>query len=176
MELLMKDGTPFLIRPATDEDAQSLIDYLNQIGGESDFLLAGANEFRISVEEEKKFLREMNENPNNLFRIAQCGGEIAGVVSLKALSSKRVAHNCELGVSVRKKYWHQGVGTVLMEAAIDYARTSGTLKVIHLMVFSSNVNAIALYQKLGFVTVGVNKDYIKINGSYQDAVLMNLAL
>lgn len=176
MQFISKDGKTLTIRAAADADAQNLIDYLNEIGGESDFLLAGANEFQISVADERKFLHEMNSNPNNLFRIAEYEGEIAGVVSLKALSSKRIAHNCELGVSVRKKYWHQGVGTALMEEAIRYARESGTLKVIHLMVFANNVNAIALYQKLGFVTIGVNQDYIKINGSYQDAVLMNLTL
>ncbi len=165
-----------IIRPATDDDAQSLIDYLNLIGGESDFLLAGANEFHLSVEDERAFLRDMNDNPNNLFRIAQIDEEIAGVVSLKALSSKRVAHNCELGVSVRKKYWQQGIGTALMQTAIEYAKGTGTLKVIHLMVFASNLSAISLYEKMGFETVGVNKNYIQINGEYQDAVMMNLTL
>lgn len=171
-----KDGKLFIIREATDQDAAGLIEYLNRIGGESDFLLAGADEWDITVAEEKKFLNEMNSNPNNLFRIAELAGEIAGVVSLKALSSKRVAHNCELGVSVRKKYWHQGIGSALMREAIAYARQSGTLKVIHLMVFASNHPAIALYQKLGFETIGINKDYVKLNGSYQDAVLMCLSL
>ena len=38
-----------IIREAIQEDAEKMLCYLNQIGGESDNLLFGYNEFRLDV-------------------------------------------------------------------------------------------------------------------------------
>ncbi|HEU12758.1 MAG TPA: GNAT family N-acetyltransferase, partial [Euryarchaeota archaeon] len=41
-----------------------------------------------------------------------------------------------------------------------------------LEVFSTNVNAIELYKKLGFEIEGIRKKQFKIEGNYVDDVLM----
>jgi hypothetical protein len=42
-----------IIRQATKDDASGLVDDLNVIGGESNFLTFGTGEFGISVEDEE---------------------------------------------------------------------------------------------------------------------------
>ena len=40
----------YIIREAVPDDAEKMIPYLNQVGGESDYLLHGKNEFTVPVE------------------------------------------------------------------------------------------------------------------------------
>jgi RimJ/RimL family protein N-acetyltransferase len=60
-----------------------------------------------------------------------------------------------------------------MEAAITAGWEAG-LERIELEVFASNTRAFALYEKLGFVTEGVKRRARKLDGQYDDNVLMAL--
>ncbi|MBO7136326.1 MAG: hypothetical protein J6V73_06840 [Spirochaetaceae bacterium] len=44
----------YIIREAVPEDAEKMISYLNQVGGESDNLLHGENEFTVPIEGVKR--------------------------------------------------------------------------------------------------------------------------
>ncbi|MNP83052.1 hypothetical protein D3C76_1818760 [compost metagenome] len=50
------------------------------------------------------------------------------------------------------------------------------IKNISLGVKSDNVNAIKLYEKHGFVKIGVHKNFFNIDGIYYDEILMDLNL
>jgi ribosomal protein S18 acetylase RimI-like enzyme len=66
-----------------------------------------------------------------------------------------------------------GHGRRLAEAAIAAARQAG-MERIELEVFASNVTAIRLYEKLGFQHEGVKRRGRKLDGVYDDHVLMAL--
>lgn len=168
----MKD---VIIREALPEDAEKLIDYLNEIGGESNHLLHGANEFQITVEKEREFVTRIKNAKNECMLVGICNGEIVSVASLSGYVKKRVAHRGSLGVSVRKSYWNQGIGTKMIERLIAFAK-SASICVIELEVKEDNENAIALYEKMGFEKIGRYKKYFCIEGMYYDAYLMNLYL
>jgi RimJ/RimL family protein N-acetyltransferase len=70
-------------------------------------------------------------------------------------------------------YRGRGIGRRLMEEAIARAWHAG-LERIELEVFASNAPARALYEKLGFVTEGVRRRARKLDGAYDDNVLMAL--
>ncbi|WP_251862366.1 hypothetical protein [Clostridium sp. Marseille-Q2269] len=65
-EMNVKDKK-IIIRKANRKDAKKLINYLNIIGGESDFLTFAAGEFRRSVYEEEQFIDNVLERKNALF-------------------------------------------------------------------------------------------------------------
>lgn len=54
-EILLKNNKKATIRKAHARDAQDIINYLNKIGWEGDFLTFGENEFNISIENEDNF-------------------------------------------------------------------------------------------------------------------------
>jgi RimJ/RimL family protein N-acetyltransferase len=58
-----------------------------------------------------------------------------------------------------------------MEAGIEAARRLG-MERIELEVFASNTRAIALYERVGFVREGLKRRVRKIDGRYDDDVLM----
>ena len=68
----------------------------------------------------------------------------------------------------------RGIGTALIEEAIDWARAPGVAK-LELHVFPHNEPAIALYQ-LGFEEEGIRRRQYRIEGRYVDAILMALYL
>ncbi|WP_243190373.1 hypothetical protein [Clostridium faecium] len=54
----LKSGEKLILRRPTVEDAEKIIRYVNIVGGESDNLLFGENEFHLTVEDEKNILKE----------------------------------------------------------------------------------------------------------------------
>ena len=58
LEAVMEE---FDIREATPEDAEKIIAYLAQVGGETDYLSFGKEGLPISTAEEEKFIQNMKE-------------------------------------------------------------------------------------------------------------------
>jgi len=63
-----------------------------------------------------------------------------------------------------------------MGELIRHARERSTIRNISLGVKASNSNAIALYEKYGFIKTGVHKNYFHVDGNYDDEILMDLYL
>jgi RimJ/RimL family protein N-acetyltransferase len=82
----------------------------------------------------------------------------------------------EIGMAIAREWRGRGVGSALMEAAIDWARTQGLHK-LSLGVFAHNAAAIALYRKFGFVEEGRRiKHYRRQSGELWDSIEMGLLL
>ena len=175
-QTILKDGRILSIRKAREDDAEQLVDYINLVGGESGFLTFGKDGCRYSVEEEKQFLRNLGDNPANLYLVGFVGDELACCANLASQGKKRVAHNCEFGITVKKKYWHLGAASALLAELIDFARKDPVLEMIHLGVYENNERAIRLYEKFGFEKVGRHKRFFRIGDEYYDEILMDLDL
>jgi RimJ/RimL family protein N-acetyltransferase len=82
----------------------------------------------------------------------------------------------EVGMLVAREWRGRGVGSALLEAAIDWARERNLHK-LSLSVFAHNAAAIALYRKHGFVEEGRRvKHFRRANGELWDALEMGLLL
>lgn len=162
-----------IIREACEEDAEKIIEYLNIIAGESDNLTFGKGELNIPLEKEKAIIRSMNYPKKSRMFLGLINGEIVSMGSLGVNEKKRLCHRAEIGISVKKKYWNKKIGTRIMEKAIEFAKESG-ITVIELQVKSDNINAIKLYEKMGFEKIGIYKNFLKIKDKYYDFILMNL--
>ncbi|MEW8995533.1 GNAT family N-acetyltransferase [Clostridium sp.] len=170
----LKSGKELLLRRPKEEDAEAMIEYLNIVGGESDNLLFGKNEFRLTVEQEREHINNVNINDNALMLLGIIDNQIVSVSQVSAPNRKRIAHNSELAISVKKEYWSMGIGTTVMEVLIDFAKNHETIKTISLGVKASNKKAQHLYEKLGFEKVGVHRNFFNIDGNYDDEILMDL--
>ena len=63
------------LREAAETDATDLIQYVQTVAGETDFLTFGTGEFLKTVEEEQEIIRAHREAPNRIFLIAEIDGE-----------------------------------------------------------------------------------------------------
>jgi RimJ/RimL family protein N-acetyltransferase len=161
-----------MIEKATEDDAADIIDYLNLVGGESDNLLFGKDEFHVTVEQEKEHIRNM-DNSFVMF-LGKINNNIAAVGTLRGFTRDRIAHRGEIAISVKKEYWNNGIGTEMMKKLIEFGKDEAGLSVIQLTVKADNEKAIHLYNKLGFKQIGFYEKFFNINGKYYDAYLMNL--
>lgn len=163
-----------IIREAMAEDAEQIIAYTKIVGGETENLTFGETGFPVTLEQEEKFLKSVLNDKTSVHLVACKDGEIIGEGSLSGLP-RRMCHRAELGITVRKIYWGQGIGSLLMKELIKYAKENG-IELLNLDVRSDNVNAIHLYEKFGFKHIGTSPAFFKIDGKYVDFELMYLDL
>jgi RimJ/RimL family protein N-acetyltransferase len=164
------------IRKAEISDAAALIEYLNIIGGESDFLTFGPGEFGRSVEAEAQFIANALKKKNALFIVAVTNGKVIGNLNFSGGPRERTAHTGEFGVSVLKDYWGKGIGEELIRYLISWSRSSGVIRKINLRVRTDNLKAIRLYKKFGFSEEGTLRRDFYINGEFRDSLLMGLLI
>ncbi len=164
----------FDIREATPEDAEKIIAYLAQVGGETDYLSFGKEGLPISTEEEEKFIQNINKEEHSVLYVVWKNGEIIGDASLSGFS-RRMSHRAEFGISVVKSEWGQGIGRALLQKCIMYAKEH-MIELINLEVRSDNIRAIHVYEKYGFRKIGTSPAYYKMDGTYYDFDLMVLDL
>lgn len=156
-DYILKTGKALKIRYATTSDAEAIIRYTNTVAGESDNLTFGTGEFDITYEQEVAFLERLSVSDNSMMLLGICEDEIVSVVSLTGMTRPRVHHFAELGVTVLKSHWGQGIGKLMMEHAEALAREDGIIRRIHLKVRTDNESAVHLYKSLGYELEGTIK-------------------
>ena len=165
----------YIIREAVSDDAEKMIVYLNQVGGESDNLLHGENEFTVPVESVKRKLAMSKDAENSIVLIALENEQIIARAELEGYYGARIRHRAKLSISVRKEYWNQGIGTEMLKRIVEQAKKM-KISIIELEVIADNVRAIHLYHKMGFTDIGLYKKYFYVNGMFKDAVIMQKLL
>lgn len=173
-EIQLKNGQQLVLRRPIVEDAKSIIKYLNIVGGESDNLLFGKDEFTLSVENEMEYIKNISDDANILMVLGIIDNTIVSVAQISCPNRKRISHNSEIAISVKKDCWSKGIGSATMTELIKFAKEHGTIKNISLGVKASNINAMCMYEKFGFEKIGIHKNYFNINGDFDDEILMDL--
>ena len=171
--LTLRDGRQCTIRSVEPEDAPLMLQYMKIMLGETPFLLRTPEEFNYTVEEEASVLAGRRDDPRSLMLVAEEDGRIIASADICSHGPKsRLLHRGELGISILKDYWHQGIGSALMERLIAFAEKSG-YEQIELTVESKNRRAINLYMKYGFTVFGTRPHGMKYpDGSYDNDYLM----
>lgn len=176
-EHLLKDGRTLILRDPTLEDAQELLDFLKIVGSETDFLLADENGIEgLTLDGERDWITTTLAAANTRMFVGTVDGEIVLVCDVRAAGRTRIAHVGGVAISIKRAYWHLGIGNIAMQAMIDFAKSTGVLRALSLEVHAGNERAIALYKRFGFVEVGRHKARLNVRGTYYDEILMDLDL
>ena len=77
-----------------------------------------------------------------------------------------------LNITVMPELQGQGIGKALLRHVIDDAVTLGT-RFMFLEVRPSNVNALEMYHRFGFIVVGKRRDYYPAPYGREDAIVMS---
>lgn len=98
---------------------------------------------------------------------------MAGAFYLKPNWPGRARQVANAGFIVAPQWRGKGLGWLLGATMLDYARHLGYRSVIFNLVFSENVGARRLWERLGFKELAVVPGAVRKNdGTYQDAVIM----
>ena len=164
-----------LIERAKINDAAELLDFTKRIGGESDNLTFGAEGLPLTLEQEKEYLKSRAESETSPLFVARYDGKIIGTANLDVAERDRLRHRGEIGISVAKQFWGNGIGTLLLRELIKYAMFHD-IEILYLNVRSDNERAIALYKKFDFQKTGTVIGAMKINGELVDCDIMSLKI
>jgi ribosomal protein S18 acetylase RimI-like enzyme len=105
--------------------------------------------------------------------VAVKGDEVVGWCDISPGKREGFTHCGSLGMGLIRGHRRQGIGTRLMERTISAAKARG-MERVELEVYASNTPAISLYEKRGFVHEGVKRRARKLDGVYDDILVMAL--
>ena len=109
----LKNGQILTFRQACGDDAAACLDFLRCVGSETDYLLIGPEGLPgVTVEQEAELLNAAHDSFWRRFYVGYVGEEIACIANVEINAHPRTKHNATMGISVRKKYWRQGIGSV----------------------------------------------------------------
>lgn len=151
------------IRKATKDDAHKILEYCKKVGSQTDNLTFGKEGIPLTIEEEEKYLESLLNSNKNVSILAVENDEIYGNVTLSTSKRERLSHRGEIGITVDEKMWGNHIGSLLLEAALDFAENVAKLDIVSLEVRHDNKRAIHLYEKYGFKKIGTFEGYLKIN-------------
>jgi L-phenylalanine/L-methionine N-acetyltransferase len=165
------------IRSAEPADAEQIIALVQRISAEPDVDIAlSPGESYHTVEVEQAILTEFTNSENSIYLVAEAGDRIIGLLNCKGGHRMANRHVTLLSISVDEGWRNQGLGSQLVMRAVEWARGTGLVARIELLVFARNAMAIHLYQKFGFVIEGRRRRVIFRNGEYLDDLMMALLL
>ena len=136
-----------LIREAEPDDAAELVTFLNRVSLETDFTSLDREGILLTDAEMELFLDKQARSENQITLLALLNDEIAGLVNITADQRKRVRHIGDLFIVIGKKYWNNGLGSLLLEEVVEWAQASGILRRLQLTVQTRNQAAVHLYQE-----------------------------
>ena len=117
--------------------------------------------------------KRLAEPPLGMVNLVACiDEEIVGQLGLHTSNRPRRRHTAGLGMAVRDDWHGQGIGTALMQSAVDLADNWLNLTRLELEVYTDNPPAIHLYKKFGFEIEGTLRQYAFRAGVYVDVYYM----
>lgn len=84
----MKDGTPCVLRGATEKDAAEVLRCFSLTHAETDFLLTYPEENSFAEADEAKILKARSESENEIEICAFVDGKLAGTAGIEAIGGK----------------------------------------------------------------------------------------
>lgn len=166
-----RDTTDVQIVPISEEHVESFHRCLDSVARERRYLgLVKAPPFESTREFVLSNIR--NKIPQY---VAVEGDRVVGWCDIVPNKGEGFTHCGTLGMGVLLDYRGKGYGARLIEAAIYAAKKFGFERV-ELEVYVSNVSAVRLYEGRGFLCEGVKRKARKLDGAYDDMLVMALFL
>jgi RimJ/RimL family protein N-acetyltransferase len=165
-----------LIRRACSQDAKILCNAEKYWAARPGHLVSLPEE--LNPESFARKIDELNGKPKGLYIVAESeSGVIMGHALLDPMGLSRLSHIARLTIVVHPGFTRKGVGHLLMEELVSWAKNTENLEKIELLVRATNEQAVSLYKKFGFVEEGRLRNRIRLNQEeHIDDLTMGLLL
>lgn len=176
-KVIVNDQYELVIREVQVSDAQALLDHLVVVDSETRYLAREEGELTLTLEEEEVLIQGIIDSSDRINLVGLVDGMVVCTSGVGINSPKRrFKHRATMGIVVRKNYWGQGLGKILMQKCIDWCKNND-VEQLELEVVTTNERAIGLYKNFGFKIQGTKRHAMKYrDGSYADEHFMVLDL
>ncbi|MDC7229587.1 MAG: GNAT family N-acetyltransferase [Sphaerochaetaceae bacterium] len=161
------------MRSLTPTDAPRAVNYMKAMYIDSPYLARYGDEWNISIDDEATFLENAARSQNKLMLGGFIDDELVALCDFSPLGlAYKMAHRCQIGISVAANQQGNGIGSLLMKTLLDAARLAG-YEQMELEVVASNTRAVHLYNHFGFREMGrIPRGFHYREGYYEDLLLM----
>jgi RimJ/RimL family protein N-acetyltransferase len=156
------------ITRSKEEQAELYNKVVNSVVREQKYLAVTED---FSLETTKNFLKVMCENNLPQYVLIE-NNIIIGWCDIIPKIMTGYKHVGSFGMGLAQEFRGKGYGKILAEKTLHHAKEITKLEKVELVVFESNINACKLYKKLGFFEEGKKIKTRKINGQYDNEILM----
>jgi len=163
--------TEIVIRPATLDDAGAIAVIYNQ--GIEDRIATLETELRSSEERRQWIAGRDARHP---VLVVEHAGAVVAWGSLNSFNPRHAYdHVVDLSLYVERGWRGRRVGRRLLARLLDLARELGYHKMV-LAAFPFNAAGMALYERMGFATVGTYREQGLLDGKWVDVIVMETLL
>ena len=168
----LKNGSPINIRTAEPKEAQSLIDLKRSYIKNTTTIPMYLEEYPADLTKEKQLIVDYLESPNSILLVAEKDNELIGNIDLTGNRRSKMNHTGVIGMGIKQEWRNQGLGKLLINATIEWAKDYSPIELIWLDVYASNELGLNLYKKTGFEISGIIKGFFKEKDGYKDKIQM----
>lgn len=152
-----------IVRSGLESDAESLLELKKSYIRDTTTLPLLEHEYHDTAEEEAALINRYTSQPNCLILVAECEGELIGNLDLTGNQRQKLYHTAMLGMGIAYNWQNMGIGSVLIENAINWATNYSPIEIIWLEMYSTNLPGRALYSKFGFTECGLMENFFRGN-------------
>ncbi|SFQ53775.1 GNAT family N-acetyltransferase [Flavobacterium akiainvivens] len=163
------------IREAKPEDALNLLNLKKSYIEGSVSIPLYIDEYKNGEAEERTLIERYLNEQNSMLLVAEHNGRLIGNLDLTGNQRRKMFHTAMLGMGIAYDWQGKGVGSLLMQAAVNWASKNEHLKIIWLEVYHTNIAGLKLYEKYGFEQCGIMKNFV-IEAQPVDKIAMVLYL
>ena len=169
----LKNGDTAVFRSPCAQDAPEMLDFLKKSTEETHFVMRYPEECNETVEQEEAFLLSLNDSSSSLMIVCTINGKIAGNCQLKFMNRRiKTRHRCNVAIGILKQYWGLGIGTLMFQEMIAFAKAQGARQ-MELEYIEGNERGHALYTKMGFSVFGERPNAYQLkDGTLLKEILM----
>ena len=161
------------IRSALPEDAEKLKAHREATAAETHFMARYPEDGDFDLDKMRSGIEGMRDSERDYLVTAFLDDEIVGDLGVTLVRPHmKYLHRAYLGMSIRQKCTGMGLGSFMMEIALEQAKKNG-FEQVELGGFSDNERAQGLYGKYGFKECGRTPRAFKLkDGTYRDEIIM----
>ncbi|HEY5808845.1 MAG TPA: GNAT family protein [Povalibacter sp.] len=133
--------------------------------------------FIVTAEEEEQLplavtLERLQQTPASATYGAYQVDQLVGICTVLRESRSKLRHKATLvGVYVAAQARRAGTARELIRQALGFAAAMG-VRQVNLGVNAANIPALRLYESLGFVPYGTEREFMCVDGMFQDEIYM----
>lgn len=175
MRYILSDGRSVEIRKPINQE-KDVFSLIKTLSDESDNFPFNSDDFGLTPQNIGDYISYLNNRSNSVFYVAELENKIVGIGYLEGGKRTRTFHCSNLGLGILASYNNLGIGSIITNSLVEYAKNGEFIAKIDLQVRTDNRSAIKVYKKCGFLLEGKNARALFIDGEFYDYINMGLII
>lgn len=174
--ITLRDGATVLLRSGDPSDAESMLRFRREVLALCPYVLTVPEEVaKLTLDEQRASFEKFAADPRSLILLGFAGDELIAASSVIGSDRVKKRHVADFGASIAEPWRGRGLGRIMLETLVAWARANPEILRLTLDVMAENTRARRMYELAGFRECGhERRAYRQPDGSFADGVKMDM--